>query len=73
MIDRGVRLDPLFCIIEMLQNSGRLPVAFRPHKLHGEWAGFWECHVGNDCLLVYVVTDKEVTLYLSYRLACRYL
>ncbi|MBI5003778.1 type II toxin-antitoxin system YafQ family toxin [Candidatus Kaiserbacteria bacterium] len=61
--DRGVRLDPLFRIIEILQNDGRLPISFRPHKLHGEWARYWECHVGNDWLLVYAVTDREVVLY----------
>jgi mRNA interferase YafQ len=30
-----------------------LPVQYRPHKLTGEYANHWECHIKPDWLLIY--------------------
>ena len=30
-----------------------LPTHCRPHILSGDWAGYWECHIENDWLLIY--------------------
>jgi mRNA interferase YafQ len=50
-------------IIKMLQRNGSVPVQYEPHKLHGKWLGYSECHVEHDWLLIYK-TDKEfVYLY----------
>jgi len=60
---RGIDMGPLFQIISLLCQGGNVPPQCRPHKLHGEWVGCWECHVGNDWLLVYIATDTDVILY----------
>lgn len=34
-----------------------LELRYRPHKLSGDWAGFWECHIESDWLLIWL--DEE--------------
>jgi mRNA interferase YafQ len=39
-----------------------LPFSAHPHKLSGEWEGFWECHIQSDWLLIYAVTETHLHL-----------
>ena len=48
--------ETLEYVFELLQRGKSLPEAFREHGLAGEYAGFTECHVDADWLLVYRVT-----------------
>jgi mRNA interferase YafQ len=50
-------------VIELLQAKKTLPVKHRPHKLHGEFTGYWECHIEPDWLLVYKITESELILF----------
>ncbi len=59
---RGKDLDELFGIVRMLARDGRLLEQFRPHKLSGEHAGLWECHLAHDWLLTYEITDDAIIL-----------
>jgi mRNA interferase YafQ len=59
---RGRDIDDLIAAVELLAEQGALPVAYRAHKLSGEWRGVWECHIEPDWLLIYAVTDQEVLL-----------
>jgi mRNA interferase YafQ len=56
--DRG-RLDT---IIDLLRRGTPLPSSARPHKLSGEWRGYWECHIGPDWLLIYKVIGNSLRL-----------
>ena len=38
-----------------------LPERCHPHELHGDYAGFTECHALNDLLLVYIQDEDKVT------------
>ena len=58
----GKDIEDLIAAVEVLAEDGALPEAYRAHKLRGEWAGVWECHIEPDWLLVYLVSDDEVTL-----------
>lgn len=40
-------------------DTGDLPAQYRDHELQGQWAGFRECHVGGDFLLIYRHLDKR--------------
>lgn len=40
----------------LLANNGPLPPEWRDHALTGDWAGYRECHVGGDFLLIYQIT-----------------
>jgi mRNA interferase YafQ len=59
---RGKNIEDLVAAVELLAEAGKLPAAYRPHKLSGEWKGVWECHIEPDWLLIYDVTDTEVLL-----------
>ena len=59
---RGKDFSKLDAIVTTLAETGRPDASKRPHKLHGRWFGFWECHIESNWLLIYDVTDKEVLL-----------
>ena len=59
---RGYRLEKLPSTIRLLAGDKPLPKSYRPHKLSGDYAGFWECHIEPDWLLVYEYTDNELHL-----------
>ena len=60
---RGKNIEKLDAIVFLLTQGSPLPEGSRPHKLSGEYAGWWECHIENDWLLIYRVTQSEVLLY----------
>jgi len=49
-------------MIALLRSDEPLPLNARPHKLTGDWVGFWECHVGPDWILIYDVSETTVLL-----------
>ena len=46
----------------MLEAEGKLPSAYLPHKLMGNYADCWECHLKPDWLLAWEQNDMELTL-----------
>ena len=52
-------------VVTLLAESGTLPSQYKPHKLSGEWTGFWECHIQSDWLLVWKQQDTELILILT--------
>jgi len=59
---RGYDISLLEKAIEILSETGTLPTSYRPHKLSGNYAGFWECHIKSDWLLIWEQNDKELYL-----------
>ncbi|MSQ48861.1 MAG: type II toxin-antitoxin system YafQ family toxin [Betaproteobacteria bacterium] len=55
--------ESLEYIFELLQDGKPLPQAFREHPLDGDFAGFTECHVDADWLLIYRILRHRVVLY----------
>jgi len=53
----------LVAVLDLLLNDRDLPFNLRDHSLSGNWAGYRECHLRPDLLLVYSKPDVE-TLYL---------
>ena len=37
----------------LVANEGPLPAEWLDHPLVGNWAGYRECHIGGDFLLIY--------------------
>ena len=60
MNKRGAQARKLSEVLELLAADQPLPERCRPHKLVGEWNGFWECHIEPDWLLVYDLDDPKV-------------
>ena len=62
---RGYDMSKLETVIRLLSEKGELPAIYRPHKLVGRpWAGYWECHIESNWLLVWDQNDTELVLLL---------
>ncbi|MGE0875360.1 MAG: type II toxin-antitoxin system YafQ family toxin [Burkholderiales bacterium] len=55
--------DTLEYVFRLLQSGRPLPEAFREHPLTGEYAGFTECHLDADWLLVYRVKQTRIVFH----------
>jgi len=60
---RGKDRLKLEAVLAYLIENGDAPKHCRPHDLVGDWAGYRECHIEPDWLLIYTVTDDLITLY----------
>lgn len=48
--------------IRLLEKDGTLPPTYRPHKLTGNYADSWECHIKGNWLLIWEQNDTTLTL-----------
>ena len=62
---RGYDLRLLDDIVTLLANQQPLPPKNRDHELTGNYAGFRECHITPDWLLIYRIDHDELILFLS--------
>lgn len=60
---RALDYETLEYVFLLLQAGRPLPEAFREHPLSGEYAGFMECHVDADWLLIYRVRRDRVVFH----------
>ena len=63
---RGLLLYDLYAILEKLAADEPLPDKCRNHLLHGDYNGYWECHINPDWLLLYE-KDTEIRIISLYR------
>lgn len=61
-IKRGYDMGPLAAAIDTLAIPATLPPANRDHGLSGNWAGFQECHLQSDWLLIYRIDGDDLYL-----------
>lgn len=65
--DRDIRKIKLTTnLVEVLACLSRnevLPTKYKDHALTGNWAGWRDCHIANDLVLIYRTDDE--TLYLA--------
>ena len=66
MKKRGYDLARLEEIIDQLLRGETLAPKHRDHELIGDYAGFSECHVQPDWLLVYEI-DQDVLVLTAFR------
>lgn len=64
-IKRHLDISLLDNIIRALSGGEILPAKNKDHALTGEWAGYRECHVQPDWLLVYCIEDDVLVLTLT--------
>lgn len=63
---RGLDVSLVRTAISILQRDGKLPDSYKSHKLAGNHAGQWECHIKPDWLLVWEQNDTELRLLFLY-------
>jgi mRNA interferase YafQ len=51
--------ERIYEFIEYLAEDQQLPYAARDHALKGKWAGYRECHVRPDLLLIYKKPNQD--------------
>lgn len=57
------KVEKLFHILSLLKNEQPIPEENRPHHLVGKYAGYMECHIEGDFLLIWSDPDTdEITL-----------
>jgi len=61
---RGSDISMLRNVVNTLASGGKLEAKHRDHDLSGDYAGFRECHVQPDWLLVYRIEQEELELFL---------
>lgn len=64
-IRRGLDISLLDKIVTTIANEEPLPERCRDHNLMGEYAGFRECHIQPDWLLIYKVEKSDLLLFLT--------
>ena len=62
---RNLTMDKLKKVILLLEEFGKLPSEYKPHKLSGQYAGSWECHIMPDWLLIWKQDDDELVLVMT--------
>jgi mRNA interferase YafQ len=50
---RGLNMQLLDDVVSNLVEKGTLSARHKPHKLTGNYKGFWECHIQPDWLLIW--------------------
>lgn len=51
-------------VIDILRENKPLPPQYLDHQLSGNYAGFRECHIEPDWLLIYRIENNTLTLVL---------
>ena len=62
---RGMRIELLEKVVELLAMEKPLPEKCRDHALTGNWERHRECHIQPDWLLVYRIEEDVLVLTLA--------
>ena len=54
---RGLDMELLFIVLDLLVAGEALPPRYNEHMLVGNYRGFYECHIQPDWLLIYDRSD----------------
>jgi mRNA interferase YafQ len=63
----GVKAKVIFdleTVIDTISSGRILESSYLDHKLQGTFAGYRECHIRPDLLLVYTIQEKQLVLVL---------
>ncbi|MBD5357938.1 MAG: type II toxin-antitoxin system YafQ family toxin [Bacteroides sp.] len=63
-LKRGMKVDKYYDVYWQLIETGTVSAEHRPHKLSGDYAGCWECHIQGDWLLIWQQDDEKLILLL---------
>lgn len=63
---RGLDMEELYSVVDMLRTDVPLPAKYRNHKLKSDYKDYWECHINPDWLLLYE-KDTEIRIISLYR------
>ena len=64
MKKRGLDISLLGEVVDLLRQGKQLEKRYHDHGLTGDLAGFRECHIKPDWLLIYLIENDILTLTL---------
>lgn len=59
---QGKNLSKLEKVLEILKSGESIPVQYKDHPLHNNWAGYRDLHIEPDWILVYKIQNDEIIL-----------
>lgn len=59
---RGLPMEELKIVLDILASEKPLPPSYHDHSLLGEYASFRECHIRPDWLLIYRIHEEVMEL-----------
>ena len=62
---QGKDMSLLKAVIDILREEKTLPQKYADHSLRGNWKNFRECHIQGDWILIYRISQQNLTLILS--------
>ena len=62
MQKRGMSVNKLQQVVDMIINEKPLPPERCNHPLHGEWEGAFDCHIQGDWVLIYEIDRQANTV-----------
>jgi mRNA interferase YafQ len=65
MRKRGKDMMKIDAALRILVAGESLPESYQDHSLKGEYAGFRECHLEPDWLLIYRIAKDRLILFAS--------
>ena len=65
MQKRGHDMEFLKKAILLFEEEGTLTDKYKPHKLSGEYVGYWEAHLKPDWLIIWKVFLKKKEIWLT--------
>lgn len=54
------KLEAVLNVLDLLAETGIIPIEFNPHMLTGNWEGHMECHIQGDFLLIWLDAENDV-------------
>lgn len=65
-VSRGKDIEKIKAVVRQLCAQGPLPAALRDHPLKGRYAGFRDCHVEPDLVLIYRIVHDRLLLVCAH-------
>ncbi len=56
---RGLNVDLLKRAVKILEKDGFLPPSYKPHKLKGDYLGFWDAHILPDWIIIWDLNERK--------------
>ena len=65
VLKRGKDKTKLLKVVRLLADGKQLPEQYKDHALTGDYAGFRDCHIEPDWLLIYAIDQGALVLSLT--------
>ncbi len=65
LLKKDFDMSLLKSAIIMLETDGELPIKYKPHKLSGNFSGYWEAYLKGDWIIIWQKFHEEKEIWLT--------